>query len=422
MAKRLTGPFLQHLLQQFNDGQIDRAEAAALLRISEAHLYRLHTRWLQNRAAFSARLSGGSHRPAWPPAACQFLKKIVPLQTPPNFQLVADELASRFGFKRHRQSVAAFVRSHFPNLIGQPAPRTKTRRRWERARLGELWQHDSSIHQWWPAPDKQTLLLTVDDHSRKLLGAVFVRMTGVHRTTIQKLLVELGAACSAYQDKTFRNLNCKRIQCDEIWSFVGCKEKNVTADNRSNGWGSVWTWVALDSATKLVPCWFVGTRDADAANHFIHDLAGRLAHRIQLTTDGHKPYLNAVEDAFGADIDYATLVKIYGTAPEGGEVRYSPAQCIGARKAAITGSPDKAHISTSHMERQNLTMRMSMRRFMRLTNAFSKKIENHEAAIALHYMHYNFARVHQTLRVTPAMEAGISNHVWTLEEIVGLID
>jgi hypothetical protein len=174
LAKRLTRPFLQHLLQQFNDGQIDRAEAAALLRISEAHLYRLHTRWLQNRAAFSARLSGGCHRPAWPPAACQFLKKFVPLQTPPNFQLVADELASRFGFQRHRQSVAAFVRTHFPNLISQPTPRAKARRRWERARLGELWQHDSSIHQWWPAPAKQTLLLTVDDHSRKLLGAVFV--------------------------------------------------------------------------------------------------------------------------------------------------------------------------------------------------------------------------------------------------------
>jgi hypothetical protein len=174
LAKRLTRPFLQHLLQQFNDGQIDRAEAAALLRISEAHLYRLHTRWLQNRAAFSARLSGGSHRRAWPPEACQFLKDFVPLQKPPNFQLVADELARRFGFKRHRQSVAAFVRTHFPNLICQPAPRAKARRRWERARLGELWQHDSSLHQWWPAPAKQTLLLTVDDHSRKLLGAVFV--------------------------------------------------------------------------------------------------------------------------------------------------------------------------------------------------------------------------------------------------------
>jgi hypothetical protein len=174
LAKRLAGPFLQHLLQPFNDGHIDRAEAASLLLISPAHLYRLHPRWLQNRAAFSARLSGGSRWPAWPPAASRFLEDFVPLQKPPNFQLVADELATRFGFQRHRQSVAAFVRAHFPNLIGQPAPRPQARRRWERARLGELWQHDSSIHQWWPAPAKQTLLPTVDDHSRKLLGAVFV--------------------------------------------------------------------------------------------------------------------------------------------------------------------------------------------------------------------------------------------------------
>ena len=180
---------------------------------------------------------------------------------------------------------------------------------------------------------------------------------------------------------------------------------------KASGAGSVWTWVALDPDTKLVPCWFVSSRDAGAANHFMHDLAGRLAHRVQLTTDGHKPYLTAVEDAFGSNIDYAQLVKIYG-AERAGEARYSPAQCMGARKA---------HISTSHTERQNLTMRMSMRRFTRLTNAFSKKIENHEAAIALHYMHYNFARVHQTLRVTPAMEAGISDHVWTLEEIVNLL-
>jgi IS1 family transposase len=247
-----------------------------------------------------------------------------------------------------------------------------------------------------------------------------VRMTGIHRTTIQKLLVELGAACSAYQDKTFRNLNCKRVQCDEIWSFVYAKDKNVPESMKHSGAGSVWTWVALDPDTKLVPCWFVSSRDAGAANHFMHDLAGRLAHRVQLTTDGHKPYLTAVEDAFGSDIDYAMLVKIYG-AERAGEARYSPAQCMGARKAVISGTPERAHISTSHTERQNLTMRMQMRRFTRLTNAFSKKIENHEAAVALHYMHYNFARVHQTLRVTPAMEAGISNHVWTLEEIVSLL-
>ena len=247
-----------------------------------------------------------------------------------------------------------------------------------------------------------------------------VRMTGIHRTTIQKLLVELGSACSAYQDKIFRNLNCKRVQCDEIWSFVYAKDKNVPENMKASGAGSVWTWVALDPDTKLVPCWFVSSRDAGAANHFMHDLAGRLAHRVQLTTDGHKPYLTAVEDAFGSEIDYAMLVKIYG-AERAGEARYSPAQCMGARKAVISGKPERAHISTSHTERQNLTMRMSMRRFTRLTNAFSKKIENHEAAIALHYMHYNFARVHQTLRVTPAMEAGIADHVWDLNEIVNLL-
>jgi IS1 family transposase len=250
-----------------------------------------------------------------------------------------------------------------------------------------------------------------------------VRMTGTHRTAIQRLLVELGKACSEYQDKMFRNLNCKRIQCDEIWSFVYAKDKNLPEEMKGqNGLGSVWTWVALDPETKLVPCWFVGTRDAGAAYHFMHDLAGRLANRVQLTTDGHKAYLVGVEDAFGADIDYAQLQKIYGTPrTDNAEIRYSPAQCMGAKRAVITGNPDYRHISTSHTERQNLTMRMQMRRFTRLTNAFSKKIENHEAAIALHYMHYNFGRIHQTLRVTPAMAAGLSDHVWSLEEIVGLL-
>lgn len=249
-----------------------------------------------------------------------------------------------------------------------------------------------------------------------------VRMTGVHRTTIQKLLVELGAACSAYQDKVMRNLNCKLIQCDEIWSFVGSKEKNTTPEKKKQGCGDAWTWVALDPQSKLVPCWMVGTRDAGTAYHFIHDLAERLAHRVQLTTDGHKAYLGAVEDAFGCQIDYAMLIKIYGNEQQHGEVRYSPAQCMGARKAAITGQPDTRHISTSHVERQNLTMRMQMRRFTRLTNGYSKKLENHEAAIALHYMHYNFCRIHHTLRVTPAMEAGVADHIWTLEEVIALLD
>jgi IS1 family transposase len=252
-----------------------------------------------------------------------------------------------------------------------------------------------------------------------------VRMTGVAKNTVSKLLVEIGAACSEFQDKTMRNLKCKRLQCDEIWSFVGCKQKNTTAEKQATkSWGDVWTWTALDAETKLVPCWYVGTRDGWAAYHFIHDLKERLASRVQLTTDGHKAYLEAVEDAFGADIDFAQLVKIYGSEvgpKSNAEIRYSPAQCMGARKAVISGMPDHAHISTSFTERQNLSMRMGMRRFTRLTNAFSKKVENHEAAIALYFMYYNFARIHQTLRVTPAMEAGIANHVWSLEEIVGLL-
>ena len=246
-------------------------------------------------------------------------------------------------------------------------------------------------------------------------------MTGIHRTTIQNLLVALGAACSTYQDKAFRNLHLKRLQCDEVWQFVGCKEKNATVKQKRKGWGDVWTWTALDAETKLVPCWYVGTRDAYAAFHFMHDLKGRLASRVQLTTDGLRTYVEAVEDAFGSDIDYAQLVKIYGAAPEGSEVRYSPAQCMGARKAIISGRPEYAHVSTSFSERNNLTMRMQMRRFTRLTNAFSKKVENHAAAIALHFMHYNFARIHQTLRITPAMAAGITDHVWSLEEIVELL-
>lgn len=247
-----------------------------------------------------------------------------------------------------------------------------------------------------------------------------VRMTGIHRTTIQKLLVQLGEACSIYQDKAMRNLPCKRIQCDEIWSFCGAKEKNASPEKKREGWGDVWTWTAICPDTKLVPCWFIGDRHAGSAYHFMHDLAERLTSRVQLTTDGLRAYLEAVESAFGSEIDYAQLIKIYGNEPHPGEVRYSPAVCMGTKLAVINGRPDFQHVSTSYVERQNLTMRMSMRRFTRLTNAFSKKVQNLEAAVALHFMHYNFARVHQTLRVTPAMEAGLSDHVWGLTEIVAL--
>jgi IS1 family transposase len=248
-----------------------------------------------------------------------------------------------------------------------------------------------------------------------------VRMTGVSKNTIAKLLLELGAACTKYQDETLRNLSCKRIQCDEIWSFVGGKDKNLSSEKKESGLGSVWTWTAIDADTKLIASWLVGSRDAGSAYEFMQDVAGRLRHRVQLTTDAHKPYLSAVEDAFGADIDYAVLQKIYGTEPTD-EKRYSPAVCLGCKVENITGSPDPKHISTSYVERQNLTMRMSMRRFTRLTNAFSKKVENHAAAVALYFMYYNFGRVHQTLRVTPAMEAGVSTHVWSVEEIVRLIN
>ena len=249
-------------------------------------------------------------------------------------------------------------------------------------------------------------------------------MCDVAFNTVLKLLPEIGQACAEYQDTAFRNLPCKRIECDEIWSFVYAKQKNVPEEMRGQfGYGDVWTWVAIDADTKLVPCFLVGKRDAGYAFEFLNNLAGRLAHRIQLTTDGHRAYLEAVEGVFGNDIDYAMLVKVFGN-PQGkeDERRYSPAVCNGTMKATITGDPDMSLVSTSYVERQNLTMRMSMRRFTRLTNGFSKKIENHFFSIALHYMHYNFCRIHKSLRVTPAMEAGVSNHVWSVEEIATLLD
>ncbi len=247
-----------------------------------------------------------------------------------------------------------------------------------------------------------------------------VRMSGTAMNTILKLLADMGQACTEYQDKALRNLPCKRIQCDEIWQFCYAKSKNVPAEKQGQfGYGDVWTWVALCADTKLVPSWVVGNRDATTAYALMRDLESRLKNRIQLTTDGHRAYLEAVEGAFGCLIDYSMLIKLYGNDAEK-EARYSPAECIGTRQIVITGSPDPRHVSTSFVERQNLTMRMSMRRFTRLTNGSSKKVENLEYSVALHYMWYNFARIHKSLRVTPAMEAGVSDHVWSMEEIARL--
>jgi len=246
------------------------------------------------------------------------------------------------------------------------------------------------------------------------------RMTGSFKGAVIKLLTMIGKACDDYQNQALRNLSCKRIQCDEIWSFCYAKEKNVPEDKKGEfGYGDVWTWVGIDADTKLAVSWAVGRRDAETARDFVADLASRLANRVQLTTDGHRAYLQAVEEAFGCGIDYAMLQKLYGDSTEEG--RYSPGLVIGTEKQRIMGNPDSKHVSTSFVERQNLTMRMSMRRFTRLTNAFSKKVENLECAIALHFMYYNFCRVYQTLRVTPAMEAGISDHVWEISEIVALL-
>jgi IS1 family transposase len=248
------------------------------------------------------------------------------------------------------------------------------------------------------------------------------RMTGASKNTIVKLLADAGQACSDYQDRTLVNLPCKRLQADEIWSFVYAKQKNVPQEMRGQfGVGDVWTWTALCADTKLVPSWYVGTRDADAAYRFMSDLAGRLANRVQLTTDGHHAYLSAVDAAFDRAIDYAMLVKHHGIAPEA-EKRYSPPVCLGAERQVVRGRPDPDHINTSYVERQNLSMRMGIRRFTRLTNAFSKKLENHIHALSIYFMHYNFVRIHQTLRCTPAMEAKVTEKLWSLEDMVALVD
>ena len=248
------------------------------------------------------------------------------------------------------------------------------------------------------------------------------RLADCSINTVTKLLVDVGMACSEYQGVILQNLPCKRIQCDEIWSFVGSKQKNVLADRAGEfGVGDVWTWTAIDADTKLVASWMVGTRDGEAAKAFIGDLAERLANRVQLTTDGHKVYLHAVESAFGGGIDYAMLVKQYGEGPQSPERKFSPVEFVSAEKKRINGNPDKAHVSSSFVEHQNLTTRMSMRCSTRLTNCFSKKAENYAHAVALHFMYYNFGRIHKTLRVTPAMQAGVSNHIWSLEEIAALV-
>jgi len=249
------------------------------------------------------------------------------------------------------------------------------------------------------------------------------RLTGAAKGTVLKLLADLGAGCARYQDEKLMNLPCKRIQCDEIWSFCYAKQKNVPTQFKDRlGFGDIWTWTAICADTKLAVAWLVGERSIPYAMKFMNEIASRLSHRIQLTTDGHHPYIEAVDDAFAGAIDHAVLDKLYRNPPRDDATRYSPAKCCGTKTRIVTGNPDPEHISTSYVERQNLTMRMSMRRFTRLTNAFSKKLLNLRAAVNLHFMFYNFARIHQTIRVTPAMEAGVSDHVWSVEEIAGLLD
>jgi IS1 family transposase len=270
-----------------------------------------------------------------------------------------------------------------------------------------------------PAKQKQVVAALVEGNSIRAT----VRMTGVSKNAIQRLMAKLGPACEQFQDHALRNIPCRKIQTHEIWAFCYAKQKNVPADKRGQfGFGDIWTWTSLCADTKLIVNYKIGTRGTATAYALMHDLVSRLAHRIQLTTDGHRVYADAVESAFGSDIDYAMLVKVYGDDRADREVRYSPAQYAGCRTIPMSGNPKRRDISTSFVERQNLTMRMQMRRFTRLTNAFSKKVENLGWAVSLHFMHYNFCRVHQTLRVTPAMEAGVADHVWSITEVVDLLN
>ena len=270
--------------------------------------------------------------------------------------------------------------------------------------------------------------LSVDERSQVLSPFVegvsinaTCRMTGVAKHTILKLLKGIGCACAAYHNANVRNLRVRRIQFDEIWAIVYAKQKNVTLEQMQTGAGDVWTWTAIHADSKLIISYTLGDRGASTAQSFMREVAGRLVNRIQLTTDGHRVYADAVETSFGADIDYAMLVKIYGASNESPESRYSPATCIGCRTGILAGNPDPDHISTSFVERRNLSMRMGMRRFTRLTNGFSKKLENHGHMVALYFMHYNYCSVHKTLRVTLAMEAGLTSHVWSLEELINLL-
>lgn len=250
------------------------------------------------------------------------------------------------------------------------------------------------------------------------------RMTGAAKGTVLKLLVDLGTVCSDFQDRELRNLSCRRVEVDEIWAFVGAKDRNVPLAKAAMGTGSIWTWVALDAETKLVPTWMIGGRDSGMALRFMDDLKSRLTDRIQLTSDGLAAYADAVQVVFGEDVDYAMLVKSYGNDhnPKRPETRYSPGKCNGSKKHRLIGNPNPEHVSTSYVERLNLTTRMSMRRFTRLTNAFSKKAENLAHAVALHFMHYNYCRKHQTTNMTPAQAAGVADHQWSVEEIIALLD
>ena len=263
----------------------------------------------------------------------------------------------------------------------------------------------------------QIVRLLVEGNSLRSIS----RIADIAFNTVLKVVPTIGQACERFHYENVRNVTSKRVQCDEIWSFVYSKQKNVPEGMESKA-DDVWTWIGMDADSKLVISWFVGSRDANSAYDFMQDIGARLANRVQLTTDGHGAYLSAVEEVFGAAIDYAQLVKIYGADSGKAEKKYSPAECIGAKKVGVTGHPDPKHVSTSYIERQNLTLRMGSRRFTRLTNAFSKKIDNHCYAIALHYVYYNFCRIHKSLRVTPAMESGLTKKLWDVQDIVKLLD